>query len=52
MILVQLEEEGLLKRRIVATKPIQSFYALTEKGVSVAEELQQIKSLIDDKDKI
>ena len=44
LILVQLGEEGLIQRRAVTMpKPIQSFYSLTEKGIAVAKELQQIK---------
>jgi DNA-binding HxlR family transcriptional regulator len=41
--LTDLEEAGLVKRRLVATKPVQSFYSLTEKGVSVAEQLRRLK---------
>jgi len=49
LILVQLEEEGLIQRRVVATKPIQSFYNLTDKGRLVSQELQQIQKLIAEK---
>ena len=28
----ELEEEKLIKRRVAVTKPIQTFYSLTEKG--------------------
>jgi DNA-binding HxlR family transcriptional regulator len=45
--LKDLEEEGLIKRKVVDTKPIQSFYSLTDKGTKVAMELQQIQRLID-----
>ena len=41
-----LAEEGLIQRRVVDTKPIQSFYSLTEKGTTVAKELQQIQKLM------
>ena len=35
--LKDLDEEGLIKRRVVTTKPIQSYYSLTEKGGKIAE---------------
>jgi DNA-binding HxlR family transcriptional regulator len=42
----ELEEEGLIQRRILTTKPIQSFYSLTEKGVEIAFLLCKIKKLL------
>jgi len=44
--LKDLEEEGLVQRRVVDTKPPQAFYSLTEKGADVAKELQQIQRLM------
>lgn len=47
LILVQLEEEGLIQRRAVTVpKPIQSFYSLTEKGKAIAKELEHIKRFL------
>ena len=37
-----LEEEGLVQRRVAPTKPIKSFYSLTGKGREVAKRLQEI----------
>jgi DNA-binding HxlR family transcriptional regulator len=44
--LKHLEQEGLIKRRIVTTKPIQSFYSLTERGMRVARKLVDIRKVI------
>jgi DNA-binding HxlR family transcriptional regulator len=40
----ELLEEGLLRRRVVASKPIQSNYSLTEKGKEVAAVLVDLKN--------
>ena len=37
-----LEEEGLVQRRVAPTKPIKSFYSLSGKGREVAKRLQEI----------
>lgn len=39
-------EEGLVKRKIVTTKPIQSYYSLTEKGRKVTELLARLSEVI------
>jgi DNA-binding HxlR family transcriptional regulator len=44
--LKDLIEEGLVQRRVLDTKPIQSLYSLTEKGVLVAEEMHKIQILM------
>ena len=44
--LKDLQEEGLVQRRVVDTKPIQSLYSLTEKGALVAKELHEIQKLM------
>lgn len=41
--LKHLEQEGLIKRRIATTKPIQSFYSLTEKGSRIARKFAEIR---------
>lgn len=38
-----LEREGLIRRRIVAAKPIQSLYSLTEKGTKIARKLAEVR---------
>ena len=43
--LKELEAEGIIRRKIVATKPIQSFYSLTEKGKEIAKRLDDIKNI-------
>jgi len=44
--LKHLEREGLIQRRVVVTKPIQSFYSLTEKGAKVARKLADVKKTL------
>jgi len=41
----ELEEEGLVQRKILATKPIQSLYSLTEKGKAITKRLSEIKNI-------
>jgi DNA-binding HxlR family transcriptional regulator len=42
----ELEEEGLVRRRILTTKPIQAHYSLTEKGAEIASMLGKIKKIV------
>lgn len=44
--LKELEREELVKRRVVTTKPIQTYYSLTEKGQEVAKRLSEIKDAL------
>ena len=44
--LKDLIEEGLIQRRVLDTKPIQSLYSLTEKGVLIAKEMYEIQILM------
>ena len=37
-----LEEEQLIVRRVVTTKPAQSFYSLSEKGKNIAAKLVEV----------
>jgi DNA-binding HxlR family transcriptional regulator len=39
-------EEGLLRRRVVASKPIMSNYSLTEKGKQVTAVLTELRNLL------
>ena len=41
-----LEREELVKRRVVTTKPIQTYYSLTEKGHKIAKHLVEIKDTV------
>jgi DNA-binding HxlR family transcriptional regulator len=41
-----LETEGLLSRRVVTTKPIHSYYALTEKGKRIAHNFLDTKQTL------
>ena len=43
----ELDEEKLIQRRVVTTKPIQSYYSLTMKGEKVAKQLNEIKQILD-----
>lgn len=40
----ELDEERLIKRRIITTKPIQAHYSLTEKGTEIAILINKIAS--------
>jgi len=42
----ELEEEGLIQRRVVTTKPIQAHYSLTDKGTEIAALLGKIKKTL------
>ena len=44
--LKELDEEKLIERRVVTTKPIQSYYSLSKKGEEIAKRLSEIKSQI------
>ena len=44
--LKHLEQEGLIKRRIVTTKPIQSLYSLSEKGTKIARNLADVRKAL------
>jgi DNA-binding HxlR family transcriptional regulator len=44
--LKHLEQEGLIKRRIVTTKPIQSLYSLSEKGAKIARKLADVRKTL------
>jgi DNA-binding HxlR family transcriptional regulator len=41
--LKELDEEGLIQRRIVTSKPIQAYYSLTDKGKEVATHIEKAK---------
>ena len=41
-----LMDNGLIQRRVVTSKPIQSYYSLTEKGKEVAEILQRLNKVL------
>ena len=42
----QLEQEGLVQRNIVTTKPIHALYSLTEKGKNVARHLEEVRKAL------
>jgi DNA-binding HxlR family transcriptional regulator len=44
--LKELEEDGLIQRRVEPTKPVQSFYSLTAKGSLIANKLYEIRGMI------
>ena len=41
--LKELDKEGLIQRRVVTTKPIQTYYSLTDKGKEIATHFDKIK---------
>ncbi len=42
--LAELEDEGLVYRKVISSKPIQVRYLLTDKGMAVAECFARIRS--------
>jgi DNA-binding HxlR family transcriptional regulator len=42
----ELEKDGLVHRKLLDTKPLQSIYSLTEKGNAIAKELAEMERLI------
>ena len=44
--LKELDEEGLIQRRVVTTKPIQTYYSLTDKGKEIATHFERIKKAL------
>ncbi len=41
----ELEEDGLVQRKILDTKPLQSIYSLTDKGHLIAKHLFEIEKI-------
>ena len=41
-----LQDDGLIERKVEATRPIQTTYSLTVKGKEIAKHLESIKNLI------
>jgi DNA-binding HxlR family transcriptional regulator len=41
-----LENEGLISRRVVISKPIQAYYSLTEKGKKAAKGFKEVKEAL------
>ena len=44
--LKELDKEGLIQRRVVTTKPIQTYYSLTDKGKEIAIHFERIKKTL------
>ena len=44
--LKELDKEGLIQRRVVTTKPIQTYYSLTDKGKEIAIHFERIKKAL------
>lgn len=44
--LQELDEEGLIQRKVITTKPIQTYYSLTNKGKEVANHIETIKKTL------
>lgn len=42
----ELQGEGLLERRVVVSRPIQSYYSLSRKGKKVAQALSQLQDAL------
>jgi len=45
-VLSELEEEKLIKRKVISTKPIQVLYSLTKKGEEIARHFLQILDIL------
>ena len=46
LVLKELDQEALIQRRVVISKPIQTYYSLTDKGKEIAAKLKEIKEII------
>jgi DNA-binding HxlR family transcriptional regulator len=46
IIVKELEEEKLIQRRVVTTKPIQAHYSLTDRGREIASLLSKIEKIL------
>jgi len=44
--LKDLEEEKLIQRRVVTSKPIQAYYSLTDGGREIAKRLNEMKKAL------
>ena len=44
--LKELESEGLIQRRVVVSRPIQSYYSLTKKGKRLASKLIEGRGIL------
>ena len=44
--LKDLEEEKLIQRRVVTSKPIQAYYSLTDRGREIAKRLGEMKKAL------
>lgn len=44
--LKELEQEGLVRRRVVTSKPIQAFYSLTNNGKEIAGKVKEIEEAL------
>jgi DNA-binding HxlR family transcriptional regulator len=44
--LKELDEEGLIQRRVVTTKPIQAYYSLRDRGKEIATHFDTIKKAL------
>ena len=44
--LKDLEEEKLMQRRVVTSKPIQAYYSLTDRGRETAKRLSEMKKAL------
>ena len=42
----ELEEEGLIQRRVVTTKPIQAHYSLTDRGKEIAVYFNKVEKML------
>jgi DNA-binding HxlR family transcriptional regulator len=45
--LKELQGEGLIERRVVVSRPIQTYYALSKKGKKVAHALKQLADVFE-----
>ena len=41
-----LEEEGLIQRKVVPSRPIESYYSLSEKGQEVAKRFNEVQEMM------
>jgi DNA-binding HxlR family transcriptional regulator len=44
--LKELDEERLIQRKVITTKPIQTYYSLTNKGKEITNHIETIKKTL------
>lgn len=46
LVLKELDQEGLIQRRVVISKPIQTYYTLTDRGREIGARLKEVEEAL------